>query len=415
MLKISWAFASENISEKSFIFVALELYTQYMRREDVKLIEDVLQQFREWIDNRHEYARSWKEQNQGNVAGYFCTYVPEEIMYAADVLPVRVLGSHEPPTVTEPYIFAMYCHFCRDCLAQGLKGKFDYLDGIIEGQSCIHLRQAFNAWRLHIPIDYAYYIHVPHGVQTRHAVPYFTKELDKFKESLEKWTGKTITNENLDRGIQVLNRNRELMRKVTEYRKLNPPKITGLEAMEMTLASQMVDKQEHNKLLEQLLQELPNRQINRKADIRLMIIGSEDDDRVFMKNVENLGATFVVDEHCTGTRYYWNNVTPMEDRLAAIAARYVNRVPCPSKDWPELTRVQHAVNLAKEYNVNGALIIQNKFCDPHGIEIPPLKEALGQVGVQTYPLEFDVTVPWGQFRTRVEAFLETLTGLEELF
>ncbi len=386
-----------------------------MRREDLNLIEDVFQQFRKWIDNRHEYARSWKEKNQSKVAGYFCTYVPEEIMYAADVLPVRVLGSHEPPTVTEPYIFAMYCHFCRDCLAQGLKGKFDYLDGIVEGQSCIHLRQAFNAWRLHIPIDFSYYIHVPHGVQTRHATPYFTKELGKFKESLEKWTGKSITNEDLDRGIQTLNRNRELMRKVTEYRKLNPPKITGLEAMEMTLASQMVDKQEHNKLLEQLLQELPNRQLNRKADIRLMIIGSEDDDRVFMKNVEDLGATFVVDEHCTGTRYYWNNVTPMEDRLAAIATRYVNRVPCPSKDWPELTRVQHAVNLAKEYNVNGALIIQNKFCDPHGIEIPPLKEALGQVGVQTYPLEFDVTVPWGQFRTRVEAFLETLTGLEELF
>jgi len=379
------------------------------------LVDEIFAQFREWIDNRHQYAKAWKETTGNRVIGYFCTYVPEEILYAADILPVRVLGSHEPPTVTEPYIFAMYCHFCRDCLAQGLKGKFDYLDGIIEGQSCLHLRQAFNAWRLHIPIDYAYYIYVPHGIQTRSAIPYFTKELDKFKQSLEKWTGKNITNQALDRGIEILNRNRELMRKITEYRKVNPPKLTGLEAMEMTLSSQMVDKTEHNKLLEQLLQELPNRKLNRESNLRLMIIGSEDDDRVFMKNVENLGATFVVDEHCTGTRYYWDNVKPQEDRLKAIAARYVNRVPCPSKDWPELTRIQHAVSLAKEYSVKGALIIQNKFCDPHGVEIPPLKEALAQIGVQTYPLEFDVTVPWGQFRTRVEAFLETLTGLEELF
>ena len=379
------------------------------------MIEEIFAQFREWIGNRHEYAKTWKEKTGNKVIGYLCTYVPEEILYAADILPVRVLGSHEPPTVTEPYIFAMYCHFCRDCLAQGLKGKFDYLDGIIEGQSCLHLRQAFNAWRLHIPIEYTYYICVPHGIQTARATPYYTKELAKFKQSLEKWTGKNITNEDLDKGIQILNRNRELMRKITEYRKVNPPKITGLEAMEMTLSSQMVDKEEHNKLLEQLLQELPNRKFNRQSNIRLMIIGSEDDDRVFMKNVENLGATFVIDEHCTGTRYYWDNVKPQEDRLGAVASRYVNRVPCPSKDWPELTRIQHAVNLAKEYNVKGALIIQNKFCDPHGIEIPPLKEALAQIGVQTYPLEFDVTVPWGQFRTRVEAFLETLTGLEELF
>ncbi len=377
--------------------------------------DGIFAQFREHIDNRHEYAKAWKDRTKNKVVGYFCTYVPEEILCAADILPVRVLGSHEPPTVTEPYIFAMYCHFCRDCLAQGLRGKFDYLDGIVEGQSCLHLRQAFNGWRLHIPIDYAYYIYVPHGVQTPRAVPYFRQELAKFKESLENWTGKRITDQDLDKGIATLNRNRELMRKVTEYRKADPPKLTGLEAMEMTLASQMMDKAEHNKLLEQLVQELPNRKLNRASNVRLMIIGSEDDDRVFMKNVENLGATFVVDEHCTGTRYYWDDVKPREDRLEAIAERYVNRVPCPSKDWPELTRIQHAVRLAKEYNVNGALVIQNKFCDPHGIEIPPLKDALAQVGVQTYPLEFDVTVPWGQFRTRVEAFLETLTGLEELF
>jgi len=380
------------------------------------LIEEVFAQFREWIDNKHENAKAWKERTRNRVVGYFCTYMPEEILYAADILPVRVLGSHEPPTVTEPYIFAMYCHFCRDCLAQGLKGKFSYLDGIVEGQSCLHLRQAYNAWRLHIPIDYTYYIYVPHGVQTTRATPYLTQELAKFKQSLEKWTGKTITNQDLDKGIAILNRNRELMRKVTEFRKTSPPKLTGLEAMEMVLSSQMVDKEEHSKLLEQLLQELPNRKLERRSDIRLMIIGSEDDDRVFMKNVEDLGATFVIDEHCTGTRYFWDNVkTGQEDRLAAIASRYVMRVPCPSKDWPEFTRLKHAVQLAKEYNAKGALIIQNKFCDPHGIEIPPLRDALAAIGVQTYPLEFDVTVPWGQFRTRVEAFLEQLTGLEELF
>jgi len=379
------------------------------------LSEEIFERFGEWIDNRHDYAKDWKERTGNKVVGYFCTYVPEEILYAANILPVRILGSHEPPTVTEPYIFAMFCHLCRDCLAQGLKGKFDYLDGIVEGQSCLHLRQAFNAWRLHVPINYTYWIHVPHGIQTPHAIPFLTQELAKFKRSLEEWANRKITNNDLDRGIKTLNRNRELMRRVYEYRKLDNPKITGLEVMEMVLSSQMTDKEEHSKLLEQLLQELPNRRLNRNPGIRLMIIGSEDDDRVFMKNVEDLGATFVIDEHCTGSRYFWNDVTPNKDRLLAIATRYIQRVPCPSKDWPEFTRIQHAVNLAKQFRAQGAIVIQNKFCDPHGIEVPPLREALKESGVSTYPLEFDVTVPWGQFRTRVEAFLETLTGLEELF
>lgn len=379
------------------------------------MVETIFQKFRDGIDNRHEYAKEWKEKTNHKILGYFCTYVPEEILYAADILPVRILGSHEPPTVTEPYIFAMFCHLCRDSLAQGLKGRFDYLDGIAEGQSCLHLRQTFNAWRLHLPVDYAHYIYVPHGVQTSHATPYFTKELLKFKHSLEEWIGRKITDSDLDRGIEIMNKNRSLMREIYQYRKLDKPKITGLEAMEMVLSSQVMDKEEHSKLLEQLLQELPNREIDRTTSVRLMIIGSEDDDRVFMKNVEDLGATFVIDEHCTGSRYFWNNVSPSEDKLNAIAERYVSRVPCPSKDWPEFTRAKHIVNLAQEFKAQGALVIQNKFCDPHGIEIPPLKEALKAVGVPIYPLEFDVTVPWGQFRTRVEAFLETLTGLEDLF
>jgi len=379
------------------------------------LVEEVFEKFREWIDNRHDYAKAWKERTEKKVVGYFCTYVPEEILYAADILPVRILGSHEPPIVSEPYIFAMFCHLARDCLAQGLKGRFKYLDGILEAQSCLHIRQAFNAWRLRIPIDYTYWIHMPHGVQTPHAVPFLTQELTKFKKSLEDWTGKTITNKDLDRGIDILNRNRQLLRKVYEYRKLGNPKITGLEAMEMVLASQMVDKEEHSQFLEQLLKELPSRKLTRDPGVRLMIIGSEDDDRVFMKNVENVGATFVIEEHCTGSRYFWDDVVPQENRLLAIATRYVNRVPCPSKDWPDFIRIKHAVNLAKEFNVQGAIVMQNKFCDPHGIEIPPLREALGAIDVPTYPLEFDITVPWGQFRTRVEAFLEQLTGLEELF
>ena len=83
-------------------------------------------------------------------------------------------------------------------------------------------------------------------------------------------------------------------------------------------------------------------------------------------------------------------------------------VPCPSKDWPQRTRVAHVLALAKAYNVQGAIVVQQKFCDPHELDIPALTKALNQAGIKTLFLEFDVTVPIGQFRVRVEAFLEML-------
>ena len=143
--------------------------------------------FYDWFNNRHDYARDWLAKNNGEVVGCFCSYAPEELIYAAGHLPVRMLGSHEPQEVTEPHIFGMYCPFCRDVLAQGLKGRFDYMKGIMIAQSCLHLRQAYTSWKNHIPVDYAFYLYMPNKVQTEHARSYYTAELVKLKESLEKW------------------------------------------------------------------------------------------------------------------------------------------------------------------------------------------------------------------------------------
>jgi benzoyl-CoA reductase subunit C len=169
-----------------------------------------------------------------------------------------------------------------------------------------------------------------------------------------------------------------------------------------------MDKEEHNRLLRQLLQELPGRKIERETGPRLMLIGSEMDDIEFVRLVEGLGATFVIDEHCSGTRYFWDEVTPEDDPLAAIAARYIDRIPCPPKDWPERRRLPFILKMAKEYNVQGVLLYQQKFCDPHEFDIPALQQMFKANNIPTLFLEFDVTVPWGQFRTRVEAFLETI-------
>jgi len=369
---------------------------------------ETFETFRNWRLKRADYAREWKQRTRGKIIGYFCTYAPEELMYAAGILPVRILGSHEVQDVTEPHIFAMFCPFCRDCLAQGLKGRFNYLDGITIAQSCLHIRQTFTSWQKHIPIDYSYYLPMPHHVQSRHATPFLTKELGVFRESLETWLGRKIEDKAIDNAIEVYNRNRQLLWEVYKLRLEPDPPLTGEEAMEMVLSSQMVDKRDHSDALESLLTRLPQRTSTRPTGTRLMILGSEDDDIEFIQMVESCGATFVVDDHCTGSRYFWNNVERSEDRLASIAERYVKRVPCPTKDWPTRTRVEHVLKLVKDYDVQGAIVMQQKFCDPHEIDVPALTKALNGAGVKTLFLEFDVTVPIGQFKVRVEAFLEML-------
>ena len=368
----------------------------------------MLDRFKAVVDNRHEYARDWKERTGGKVVGFFCTYVPEEILYAANILPVRVLGGLEPQDQAESHIGGMYCPFCRDVLAQGLKGKYDYLDGIVMAKSCQHIHQAFQSWQMHIPLEYSYFMGMTALPQRPSAKKYFMAEIKDFKNSLETWLGRPITDEYLDEAIGVYNNNRRLLHQLYDTRKVKPPLVSGTEALSISLSSMLMDKVEHSKLLSEALQELPLRQDKPPAATRIMVIGSETSDLGLFQLLEKSGTNIVVEDLCTGSRYFWNEVVPETDRLSAIAQRYLDRPACPLKDVMARTRLTHILNLAKEFNVQGALLLQQKFCDPHEFDIPVISKFLREHDIPTYFMEIDVTFHSGAVRTRTEAFVEML-------
>lgn len=368
----------------------------------------MLDRFRAVVENRHEYARDWKERTGGKVVGFFCTYVPEEILYAAGILPVRVLGGLAPQDMTEPHIGGMYCPFCRDVLAQGLKGKYNYLDGIVMAKSCQHIHQTFQSWQMHIPLEYSYFMGMTALPQRPSAKKYLMNEIQDFKKSLEDWLGQPITDAYLDEAIEVYNSDRKALRKLYDTRKASPPLISGTEALGVSLASMLMDKVEHRQLLSEALQELPLRKDSPRPSTRIMVIGSETNDLGLFDLVEKSGTNIVVEDLCTGTRYWWNEVVPEADRLSAIAQRYLDRPPCPLKDVIGRQRLTHILNLATEFNVQGALMLQQKFCDPHEFDIPVITKFLKEHGIPTYFMEIDVTFHAGAVRTRTEAFVEML-------
>jgi benzoyl-CoA reductase subunit C len=173
-----------------------------------------------------------------------------------------------------------------------------------------------------------------------------------------------------------------------------------------------MDKAEHNQLLEAVLKELPRQDQDSERGARLMVIGSEVDPE-FISLLESSGAQVVTDDTCTGSRYFWNDVIPAGDSLSAIAARYLDRLPCPLRDVTERRRIRRILDLVKDYNVDGVIIALQKFCEPHGFDNPAIERALKENGIPSLFLELDITLAPGQLRTRIEAFLEMI-GLQLL-
>jgi len=377
-------------------------------------------QFRAWVNDPHEYGRAWKERNDGGVVAFFCTYAPRELVYAGGLLPVRAYGGHTASEIAESdrHIYrGMWCPFSRDVLSQGLLGKYDYTDGIVMASTCLHLRQTYQSWSENVSEegDFQHYFMMPHGAQQDGGVEFLASKLRETLQAVADYTGKEVTEDDLWEAIEVYDENRRLLREIYEFRKEDRPPISGLQALEMVKSSHIADPAEHNELLRSALAKLEDYDGPRRdPDYRLMHISSENDDRRFMYLVEeDLGfdVTVVTEEACVGTRDFWNTTTDTyaDDPFMTLAERYLERPPCPNKDWPYRNRMDQISMLADEFNVDGAVLIAQKFCDPHLLDIANERDLLeDEKDIPTLELEFDASVPIGQFKTRLQAFVEQL-------
>ena len=178
--------------------------------------------------------------------------------------------------------------------------------------------------------------------------------------------------------------------------------------MEMVVSGQIMDKAEHNVILEKLIPELTSSSNRISKGARLMVVGAGNDDTNLIRNIESWGANIVIDDHCAGSRYFWNEVVPAADRLRSIADRYIQKPPCPIKDYPERRRIPHILELAREFKVKGAVLIQQKRCEPHEYDMPVIESTFNQNKIPTLMLEVDNDTSFEQMRTRVEAFLEMI-------
>jgi len=377
--------------------------------------DTIIERFRHIAENTQEYAKSLEGKGQ-LLAGYMCTHVPEEILYAAGIVPVRILTSHVSQATTRSYIHETYCSFSHDCAYQGLAHHYDFLSLIVTSSSCIHMGEAFNVWvRFAGFQEKSYLIPYPHIIETKPAAAFMAESFGEFKQFLERFVKKSITDEGIESAIKVYNRNRKLLERLWEFLRHDHPPITGPEVATVTLASQVMDKQECNPLLEQLVQRLEVEPGKGPSGVRLMVSGGACDDLRIFDLIEHLdySANVIFIDSCTATRYFWFKVPEgRPDKLQAIAEGYIRRIPCPAKDnvpgTGEKKRFRFIQQFIEEFKPDGVVFLSQRFCSPQPMDVVALKPILDKLGIPSTDFELDTTLPVTQFRTQLGAFLEII-------
>jgi len=324
------------------------------------------------LSRRHQFAEELKAKGR-KLLGYLCSYCPEEIIYAAGLVPVRVFGSPGPYPMASDYLPDYYCAHARGCLNAGLGGEYDYLDGIVYSYACLHTQGAYDSWARKSSDKYTWFIDMPSVVDIPEAMGFFVEELKAFKSSLEDAFGVKVTEDNLQAGIKLRNDERALLREIYLHKREAQPVVSGEEVFSLILGNMVGEKGEQE--FSKFITLLKSREIPLEKRTRVMVLSTELDDPRVLAVIESQGAIVVADDFCTASRYIWHDVDLLGDPLEAIAKRYLLGVNCPLKHPLDrsLTLVEEMI---KEFGVEKAMFIWPQACDPMGWCVPFIKKML---------------------------------------
>jgi benzoyl-CoA reductase subunit C len=355
------------------------------------------------------------------VVGYICLYPVVEMITALDLVPYRIFGDMgEPITKADTHMATVVCPFMRSCLDLGMKGRYDFLDGVVFAHVCDVACMIPGMWRQTITTPYTHFIDTPH---TTHQASrdYFRGLLDDFRKTLEQFAGKKLTPTRLKKAVAAHNRQRSLVRALYELKKPDPPLISGAETLQVLKVMMSLPADEGNVLLSEVLDEVSRRDNPvQKKGARLMVWGSVIDDTALFDMVESLDANVVMDDTCVGSRAYFTDVPVTDDPLDGLAQYYLVEIKCPRtlRD-PVLKggKKDHRADLearfgylgryAADWKVNGVLLQSIRYCDGHGYEVPVIKEYLEGLGLRSIYLEHDYTKSaLAPLRTRVQGLTE---------
>lgn len=355
-------------------------------------------------------VNAWKE-NGGRIIGVQCSSIPEEIIHAAGILPIRVRAPGLANTKNaDAHLHRINCSYTRSVLEYLLLGELNFLDGFVATNTCDHHLRLVNEVEDKSNFSFFHYFQMAHTL-SHGAKEWLIQEMTHLRLHLQNALGARISEQDLWSTISTYNKTRRLMGRLNDLRKNNPPPLTGSEYMQIALTGMLIPRERFNEKLEALLPELENRRMAGDHLPRLLLIGGACDSFEFIDFIESKGANVVADAMCFGLRHYMGLIDEnAKDPIAAIADRYLERIPCPGvidgfdQSYAIIKRI------IDETDINGVVFARLKFCDHFAGARKLLVDQLRRdksIPVIELEREYNTTKS-GQLSTRIQAFLELL-------
>lgn len=341
--------------------------------------------------------------------GYFCPYVPEELLWAAGAFPVRLMDMPVKISHAQAHLPAYCCHLVKSSLENYLRGDLDFLRGIVFSQSCDTMKGLADIWAIDARFSFQFNLMVPSRLNSSLARDYFRIELERLKAALEKELG-PILDGNLKEAIHLFNQIRERLRTLYARLRDNGGYISGKELAQIVRAGYLMDREQYLRLLTRFLDSWPGQAEEKTPGVPLYLSGNIAHSGGWFSLIDEAGGRIVGDDLCSGARTLRLMVHEENDPLDALVDRYFTTFFCPTKHQGIQDHQELLSKEVRESGARGVVFIFYKYCESFFFDYPDLKKSLDAAGYSSLLLEIeDPSQSKEQVKIRLQAFVEMLS------
>lgn len=353
--------------------------------------------------------------------GYTCYHMPEVLLNLDNCFSVRLRAPNTGSMDISTYYLSNYlCGYSKALVERGIEGGYSFLSAIAGTETCSEMNRALEHFELLRLVDdpsfFVSFVDVPFKV-TEHGLRHYEQQLtQKLLIPLHERFGTDISDAAIRRAVEEHNEVCRIISEISEMRKADNPVITGYEFHVLNLVTYTCPKALILPKLRDTLKELKKRKPDEKPAFRarVAIVGSEIDDPQLTKLIEGCGALVVSDRYCFGSTPGREviELNDTEDALTQICRHYMEVSECARyiSDEKVLQRRETSDRLAKEFNAEGIIYEQMKYCDYWGFERALVSHIMhDEYGWPVLSIDrLYNNGNSGQLRTRVQAFVESL-------